>query len=74
MLLGKILKENGINVTHAPADADRVIVSTDVNSAKEIGTVVIGEDTDLLILLCFHAKKDQSTLKTNKSLPTTKRC
>ena len=38
-----------------PDDADVLIAITAVNEAESAQTIVIGEDTDTLILLCYHA-------------------
>ena len=43
-----------ILVHHAHADADLLIVRTALECAQSRRTVVIGDDTDLLILLCYH--------------------
>ena len=42
-------------VYHAPADADFLIVQKTLESAALMDTALIGDDTDLLILLCYHA-------------------
>ena len=52
--LGNILLKNGIQVFHATADADLLITETAVKLCKSDVTVVVGEDTDLLILLVHH--------------------
>ena len=57
-LVGRCLEENGIPVQHAQGDADCVIVQVALRSAMEYATVLVGEDTDLLILLLFHVKSD----------------
>ena len=57
-LFGRCLEENGIPVQHAQGDADCVIVQVALRSAMEYTTVLVGEDTDLLILLLFHVKSD----------------
>ena len=54
-LLGLHLKDKGCTVTHAPDDADVLIAMTAVNEANSATTIVIGEDTDVLVLLCYHA-------------------
>ena len=54
-MLGNQLEKKGCRVKHADGDADLKIVKAAVASAEENSTVVIGEDTDLLILLCFYA-------------------
>ena len=54
-LLGEKLQLSGCNIIHAPGDADLMKVQMAVQSAKSITTVLVGDDTDLLILLCHHA-------------------
>ena len=54
-LLGEKLQLSGCNIIHAPGDADLMIVEMAVQSAKSITTVLVGDDTDLLVLLCHHA-------------------
>ena len=44
----------GFFVHHAHADVDLLIVRTALECAQSRSTVVIGDDTDLLILLCYH--------------------
>ena len=46
-------RENGFERVQAPGDADCLIVKTALEKASESQTVV-GEDTDLLLLLLFH--------------------
>ena len=54
-LLAAKLKREGCSIHHAVSDADVLIVQTAVESASHMNTIVIGDDTDLLILLCYHA-------------------
>ena len=54
-LLGLHMKNKGCKVTHAPDDADVLIPTTAVNEAGSAPTIVIGEDTDVLVLLCYYA-------------------
>ncbi|CAC5403503.1 unnamed protein product [Mytilus coruscus] len=54
LLSGKF-KASNYTVIHAPDDADLIIVQTAVSISEERHVVVIGEDTDLLVLLCYHA-------------------
>jgi hypothetical protein len=54
-LLGRTLSSNGIRVNQAEADADLDIVKTAISFAESQEVVVMGEDTDILILLCHHA-------------------
>ena len=61
-LLGEFLAENGLTVKYADADADLLIVTTAVDSANEEETHLIGEDTDLLVLLCYYMKQDSQKL------------
>ena len=59
------LKAQGtcIKTLHSKGDADLLIALTGVKCAKLGATHVIGEDTDLLVLLCHHAEEDMADLK-----------
>ena len=57
-LLAQRLRENECTVILAEEDADCLIISTAVACAQSTEVVVIGEDTDLLVLLCYHASLD----------------
>jgi hypothetical protein len=57
-MLGEALQDRGISSVHATADADVIIVKTTIESASKKQTTLIGEDTDLLVLLCFYAQLD----------------
>ncbi|WAR07355.1 LOW QUALITY PROTEIN: hypothetical protein MAR_017313 [Mya arenaria] len=50
--LGSHLVNHGITVRHATVDADLLIVETAIEHAQQGITYTIGEDTDLLVLLC----------------------
>ena len=54
-LLGSHLKDKDCTVSHAPDDANILIALTAGNEARSATTIVIGEDTDVLVLLCYHA-------------------
>jgi hypothetical protein len=58
LLTGK-LEQSGCEVHQARGGADVLIVKTAVACADKQDTVLIGNDTDLLVLLCFHAKVTQ---------------
>ena len=53
------LQECGCVIHHAAADADAdvLIVKMDIASAVKSNTVLIADDTDLLVLLCYHCKE-----------------
>ena len=55
-LLGKELKKKGCNVFFDQGDADVQIVSKTLELAEEKNTVLVGDDTDLLVLLLHHCK------------------
>ena len=57
-MLGVCLTSDGIHVLHAQGDADTMIVDTAINLARQNPTTVIGEDTDLLVLLLHHNTAD----------------
>ena len=72
-MLSRNLQTIGCKTIHARADADTLIVETAINSARTMDTVLMGDDTDLLILFCYHAdmnSKDiffQPQLKSNST-------
>ena len=70
--LGDILEKDGCQVLHAQGDADTLIVSTAVSCAVSKLTVVIGEDTDLLVLLLHHADLRSRPLLLKSALKTKK--
>lgn len=65
-MLGSYL-EKKCKVYHASADADVLIVRKAVEPARVMDTVLVGDDTDLLILLCFHASMDSHNIFLNLS-------
>jgi len=54
--LGSKLQDGDVQVIHAEEDADLKIVLTAIEKSEQHTTTVIGEDTDLLVLLCYHSK------------------
>ena len=44
----------GFFVRHAHADADLLVVRTALECPQSRSTIVIGDDTDLFDLLCYH--------------------
>ena len=58
IMLSEALQNVGCVTHHANGDADLLIVKTAVESARTDTTVLVGDDTDLLVLLCYHASKD----------------
>lgn len=54
--LSSALKANGHTCINATQDADLLIVKTAVQHAKLQQTCVVGDDTDLLVLLCHQAE------------------
>lgn len=54
-LLSQKLEQSGCEVHQARADADLLIVQTAVATAASRVTVLVGDDTDLLVLLIHHA-------------------
>ncbi|KAG1697371.1 hypothetical protein GQR58_005968 [Nymphon striatum] len=55
-MLSESLNENNCKTLHAESDADVLIVQTAVEAANLNTAVLVGDDTDLLILLCHHFK------------------
>ena len=60
-LLAETLERKGYSTLHA-TNADVLIVKTAVAKARTLPTVLIGDDTDLLVLLLHYAEKDASDL------------
>ena len=48
----------GCQTRHTKGDTDVLIVEITVQSAMSCKTTLVGDDTDLLVLLCFHVKED----------------
>ena len=52
--IGSELEKAGVELYHSSADADYDIVSTACTMAKRRSVAVVGDDTDLLVLLLHH--------------------
>ena len=52
--LGTKLTNQGCQVFNDQADADLLIVQETIKSASSMDTILIGDDTDLLVLLLHH--------------------
>lgn len=61
-LLMEKMDENGIKTLCAEGDADVLIAKTAVKCSTSACTHLIGEDTDLLVLLCFYCSDDTKGL------------
>ena len=61
-MLQRHLSESGCRTLQAEGDADVLIVKTAVDSAVTHPIVLVGDDTDLLVLLCYHTKADGNDL------------
>ena len=62
IMLSDMLVANGHKTIHSQNDADLLIVETAIRRAADQPVVVIGEDTDLLILLCHHVNQALNTV------------
>ena len=60
-LLGSYL-EKKCKLYHAPGDVDVLTVQKTVESSTMMDTVLVGDDTDLLVLLCYHANLDSHNI------------
>ena len=56
-MLGFRLEAIGCQVHHAKGDADVLVVETAVACAEKNDTVVVADDTDILVLLIHHASQ-----------------
>ena len=62
-LISSEMRKKGCNVINAPGDADVEIVKAAVQSSRTQSTTLIGEDTDLLILLLYYANVQEQNVK-----------
>lgn len=60
--LSHVLEKHNLQTVHAKQDADVQIIESTIESARTKKTVLVGEDTDLLVLLCFHANITDHTI------------
>ena len=61
-MLSRFLQEDNCPTYHAEGDVDVQTVKTAVESARKRNTVLVGDDTDLLVLLCFYTRSDSFDL------------
>ena len=47
---------------HAPGDSDLLIAQKAVESSTIMDTVLVGDDTDILVFLCYHASLDSHSI------------
>ena len=52
-LLGGILHDYGCHILYSDSDADRLIVETAIKLNDVLDCIVIGDDTDLVVLLIY---------------------
>jgi len=60
--LARELERNGFDVYHAQGDADVLIVKTALQIAETSNVVIVGEDTDLLVIALYHIKSTHKTV------------
>lgn len=61
-MISDALKEKNCTVVHAPGDADVDIVKAAVDASLQHTTTLIGEDTDLLVLLLYSEQRKSKGL------------
>ena len=66
---GQDLEAAGCKVFYTSGDADDLIVQKALESSDVQDTILVGDDTDLLVLAIYHSKN--SKLKTKKECKTT---
>lgn len=54
----RYLQQANCQVYHSTADADLLIVNKVVESSRTMDTMLKVDNSDLLILLCYHAELD----------------
>ena len=60
--LSSAFLENSIVTHHADGDADCLIVSTALSKANDKSVAIVGQDTDLLVLLMYHVRPQMSNV------------
>jgi len=55
-MLSDELRKRGCTVDNAPGDADVLIIKVTVEKSLQHSTTLIGEDTDLLVLLLYYVQ------------------
>lgn len=61
-MLSEALQKKNCETHHASGDADLLIVLKAIQSATTTNTVLVGDDTDLIVLLCYHASMESHDL------------
>ena len=61
-MLNTELEKSNCKTYHALGDTDLLIVQKAVQPATTSKTVLVGEDTDLIVLLCYHSSLDSHDL------------
>ena len=61
-MLSECLEQAGCQCIHASGDADCLIVETAVNAANHKEIIVVADDTDILVLLCYHVDSSTKTV------------
>ena len=62
LMLSQALKTMGCIMHHVDGDADLLVVRAAVESGQAKTTVLVRDDTNLLVLLCYHARQDGGNL------------
>ena len=73
-LISGRLREKGCHTIQAEGDADLDIVKAAVAMSEHISATLIGEDTDLLVLLLYHAQENDCNhlyFRSDKGTPET---
>jgi len=65
------LRKSGVHTEDPKQDADLLIVQTAVAASLNQAIVVVGDDTDLLVQLCFHALLNRSNIYFRPAMKTT---
>jgi len=61
-MLSKALQNKNCETHHVSGDADLLNVLKAIQSAITTNTVLVGDDTDLIVLLCYHASMESHDL------------
>lgn len=67
-MLSEHLQIHDITTRHAEGDTDLLIAQTTIERAFTSQTIVVGDDTDLRLLLCYHADSKLQDVPYNVNL------
>ena len=66
-MLSDRLERTGCDVHHAKGDANGLIVQTAIAAADRSDVILVGDDTNLLVLLCYHPSATRCSIFSDRN-------